>query len=454
MEARPIRINDEAASMFRPHTVVLSCVIRHYRRSAHEGRLAILAMLLLACADSPTSPLGRSPQALRVPPPPVNWLFSVDNGRAVYDSLHKVTWLANANFAATQSFGLPGVDSSGSMDYATALAWVDSLNAMNAGAGYLGHNSWQLPTTPLDDGSCSSFNNGNFGFGCDSSMMGFLYNTAFRETEPASVAPWPNAAVGPFHHVQSYLYWSATQDTLNKSVKNGYNSFSFNNGFQGSNIDTNYLYVLPMIPGQMAGAPQPSGRGLELNPNGTVYDPIANVTWLADANLAAKLSFHISGIATDGAMTHTAALAWIDSLNARAYLGDTNWTLPPTTLPDTTCSQKSAFGFGCQQSPMGILYYEQLGLAVGHPVVGPLHDAVGLFRNLQPYLYWSCLGYTAGCIAAGPAANMGWSFTFGDGFQGTDVVQNRLYVMVYYPTPVPPPPPPHKPPPCPHGGCI
>jgi hypothetical protein len=32
-----------------------------------------------------------------------------------------------------------------------------------------------------------------------------------------------------------------------------------------------------------------------------------------------------------------------------------------------------------------------------------------------------------------PAANMQWSFSFGNGFQGTDLTQNDLFVMVYAP---------------------
>src|SRR6516225_3933157 len=71
----------------------------------------------------------------------------------VYDSANNVTWLADANLAASSRFGLPVcspsvqpcVNPTGSMNYQSALAWVAAMNAAN----YLGHNNWLLPTTPL-----------------------------------------------------------------------------------------------------------------------------------------------------------------------------------------------------------------------------------------------------------------------------------------------------------------
>jgi len=36
-----------------------------------------------------------------------------------------------------------------------------------------------------------------------------------------------------------------------------------------------------------------------------------------------------------------------------------------------------------------------------------------------------------------PVPNFEWSFSFGNGFQGTDLMVNDLYAMVYYPDPPP-----------------
>jgi hypothetical protein len=83
-------------------------------------------------------------------------ILLIPDGETVYDTLNQVTWLTDSNLPATDRFGLalcnplvappPGeacVNASGSMNYASATAWVLAMNA----ARYLGHSDWQLPTT-------------------------------------------------------------------------------------------------------------------------------------------------------------------------------------------------------------------------------------------------------------------------------------------------------------------
>jgi hypothetical protein len=96
---------------------------------------------------------------------------------------------------------------------------------------------------------------------------------------------------------------------------------------------------------------------------------------------------------------------------------------------------------------LGHLYYIQLGLdstvptRPGIPVVTTPAVNVGPFHNVQPYLYWaSCepAGGLSPCLATQngvpvPVVNYGWSFSFGNGFQGTDLITNDLYVTAYYP---------------------
>jgi hypothetical protein len=417
--------------------------------------LAGAAAIFAGCADAPVSPAASlSSNGAQPAQRAMGQLISRDGGLTVYDWAQNVTWLANADFAATLTFGLPGINPSGSMDYATAVQWVDSLNAMDGGKGYLGHHNWTLPTTPPYDSTCSSYHTGSFGFGCRHSALGSLYYTSLHLSEPNTAVRIPNAPAGPFSNFQPYLYWSATQDTSNPSVTNGYQSFSFNTGFQGSNVDPNHLYVLPMINHKLRNAPPATGRGLQVNPDGrTVYDPVADVTWLADANLAATQQFGVAGIDSDGSMTHDAAEQWIQALNVahhgEGYLMHKDWQLPPTTALDTTCSLKQTFGFGCLASPMGELFYSQLGHGPGQPIVPTPDTVVGPFRDVQPYLYWACSGASpAGpCTSPSLVSGFAYSFSFGDGFEGTDVVANELYVMVYYPDPAAPTPPPRKPPP-------
>ncbi len=369
-------------------------------------------------------------------------LIPSPDGVTVYDTVNGVTWLADADFPATNRFGLPVCDASGvqpcvnasgSMNYASAAAWVQAMNA----AAYLGHTDWQLPTTATFDSGCGKKgpNGDSFGFGCSASALGSLYYTALGLAAPGTAVPVPPNAVGPFANFQPYIYWSQTSQG-----GNGYSTFSFGNGFHGANTAPNFLYVLPMIPGRIPGAPAAVGNGLQADPGGqTVYDPVANVTWLADADVAASNPFGLPPcqspttpspcVAADGAMTWDAATQLVKNMNAAAYLGQSNWQLPPI---DPSCN-----GYNCtggSKSPMGELFYGQLGLGKGATVVTTPDIALGPFHDVRPYLYWSCLGATiqTPCQADGPVFNQEWSFSFGSGFEGTDILPNELYATAYF----------------------
>jgi hypothetical protein len=368
-------------------------------------------------------------------------LIAGEGGRTIYDARLAVTWLADANLAAKETFGVPNINRSGSMNYATAVRWVAAMNALDGGAGYLGHHNWQLPTAPESDRTCmlTGRHGESFGFHCSGSALGSLYYVSLGLHEPDSAVPKAQSRVGPFQNFQPYLYWSKSPAA---DPKQGFVSFSFSTGFQGANVFRNYLYVLPMVKGKLPGTPPASGSHLQANPGGaTVYDPIAQVTWLADANLPARQTFGIAEINRDGAMDHETAVRWVDALNhadgGHGYLGYTGWDLPETGPPDASCSLKGTTGFGCTGSAMGSLFYRQLGLRPGESVIEPSEAHAGPFYNLQPYLYWACTGQSASsaCETNGPGDGFEWNFSFGNGFQGTNLVGNELYVMVYYSVP-------------------
>jgi len=361
------------------------------------------------------------------------------DGQTVYDPSLNVTWLADANLADKQTFGVSNINKDGSMDYATAVRWVDAMNTLGHGAGYLGHNNWQLPTAPAQDRSCARTgrHGESFGFNCSGSALGSLYYDSLGLREPNTAVRIPANKIGPFNDFQPYLYWSGSPAA---DPKQGFVSFSFNTGFQGTNVSPNYLYVLPVIKGKLPGTPPAAGKGLEVNPDGqTVYDPVAQVTWLADANLAAKQTFGVADINPDGSMEHSAAVQWVDAMNkadqGRGYLGQTVWQLPETGPPDPSCSMKGTTGFDCTGSPMGELFYKQLGLRRGESVVAAPDVKVGPFHNIEPYLYWACEAETAvsACQTNGPSDGFEWNFSFGNGFEGTNLLANDLYVIVYYP---------------------
>jgi len=370
------------------------------------------------------------------------------DGITVYDTVHNVTWLVDTNLPARNRFGVPVcsgpidtktcVNPSGSMSYQAATAWVKAMNAAN----YLGRSNWQIPNTPILDSTCSFVGpqNNSFGWGCSASALGWLYYTALGLSAPNTAVPVVNIKSGPFNNFQPDLYWSQTSLPQPTGDASCCGTFSFNNGWQGSNIAANTLFVLPMIQGKLPGTPASSGTGLQLNPDGqTVYDPISNVTWLTNANLPATNTFGLPlckapgnpnmCVSKNGAMNFPSADQFIKNMNAFTYLGQSNWQLPTV---DPSC----AAGYLCSatSAPFQSLYYTQLGLTPGTPVVAAPDIAVGPFTGIVPYLYWACgaANITDPC-GTPPAPGFEWSFWFSNGFQGTDVLAHDLYVTAYFP---------------------
>lgn len=375
------------------------------------------------------------------------------DGMTVYDTGFQVNWAADANLAHSQSFQ-PNVNPSGSMSFSTAKEFVDTLNGQKGVPPYLNHTNWQLPATPLYDLSCDSRGPGSqyndFGYGCASSAMGALYNLLFHLSYPDTAVPIPDTPYGPFHNFQPYIYWS---DSDAPGPTSGYHAFSFNTGFVGANVDKHQMYVLPMIFGKAVNTifHDSDIPGLQVSDDGLlVYDEIARFTWPADADLAKSEIFgtgcdDLKGetfcINEDGSMTHTTAKKWVTNMGVNNYAGQTNWVLPPIKDDDESCSfrhtsPENDFGFNCHGSPLGALYYDRLNRPAGTPLVTAPNIDVHGFHNLQPYLYWSCTQADSSvnlCQDTPPAEGFEWSFSFGNGFQGTDVVGNTLYVMVYCP---------------------
>jgi len=115
-------------------------------------------------------------------------LLSRLGGQAYYDEEQGITWIANFNLAASNTFGLSystnlgdhpddsygslyteQILPSGSMNWGAALWWIDAMNAAN----YLGANTWRLPYAPDNDPTCDS--GPQWGYDCTGSEMGYLY---------------------------------------------------------------------------------------------------------------------------------------------------------------------------------------------------------------------------------------------------------------------------------------
>jgi hypothetical protein len=404
----------------------------------------------------------------------------------IYDSNQRLCWLADANLAGNpfarpviapllapvnpdpdgDGPTLPVINPDGTMDFETALNWVNALNAFNKGKGWLNHKNWQLPTTIAADTTCSSFNNGNFGALCSASALANLYAAGLTRKYPNSVVSDFFTVVSPFINLQPDLYWSSSLSGQNT----GYHTFSFNTGDTGSNTtDFNFLRVLTMTPdvlgtvqaGTGAVRPYISGPGA----GKAVFDSNTRLSWILDANLAASQNFGFTGTVTldnnpkDPNVNHTGfpmtvpmidkdggvhfsalcapatatdncptpATGWIVSMNQQVYAGSSHWQMP--AIED-----------------LGNLYTD-LGLKIGDTRL-QWTFFTGPFLGLQPGFYWSCerdaatspqapcdLSIHPGFSPNAAMIPMQYSFNFDDGFLGTDEFTKQFYVMVYFPAP-------------------
>ena len=416
-------------------------------------------------AQSPGTPLPCGVTPAEPSFPGTKGLFVVNGGPSyiewtVYDSNLGVCWLADGNLAGDPAVvvmmkpfmtpknadgSAPVINPDGTMDYETALNWVDALNLYNSGNGWLNHNHWQLPATPQADPTCKSKNVNNFGVLCTGSALGSLYNVGLAQVYPNSVVPFFPTLVFPFFDLEPGLYWTSDTNI------GGQVTFSFNNLQQGGNTTTyNFYHVLPMTK-KMLGT-VPPGTGVLPYKGGSgegkaVYDTISGLSWTLNANLPAENKFGVTGKTTitslvDGSMLTvplidgdgavyfsaidpSAPTGWIVSMNKSTYAGTNTWELPG--VADLT------------------KLYEDMDLTVGDTRLEYPFFA-GPFLFFQPGFYWSCArdpdtslnapcdpSITVGTSSGSNPVPMEFSFNFDDGFEGTDENTKLFYVTAYYP---------------------
>ena len=113
------------------------------------------------------------------------------------------------------------------------------------------------------------------------------------------------------------------------------------------------------------------------------YDTDADLTWLADANVA-------------GSMNWRQSMDWAAGLNVSGVDG---WRLPDTLQPDASCddhgSSGTDSGYHCTGSEMGNLFYTVLDNSPGLSNSGPFSNIMGsywtatLVTNFSPGNAWS-----------------------------------------------------------------
>ena len=162
-------------------------------------------------------------------------------GRAYYDTVADLTWLADANYAQTS-----GYDADGRMNWADANAWAASLNI----AGVTG---WRLPDTIQPDASCGGQSGGvSFGFNCTGSEMGNLFYNVLGGSARSSITTTHNANYDLFSNVQSYYYWSATPNASYAWV------LDMEGGYQGSSVKSGNFYAWAVQSGDVSAVPEPA----------------------------------------------------------------------------------------------------------------------------------------------------------------------------------------------------
>ena len=181
-------------------------------------------------------------------------------GGLIYDTDLNITWLQDANLAATNTFGVSGI-SFGIMDnWNTAQSWIGAINTAN----YLGYSDWRLPNT-VDgpyvfgyDGTTSG------GYNITTSEMGHLYytelgNLGYYDTSGNPQFGYGLVNTGPFINLQTYDYWSGTEYS---TYTGGAWSFNFGvanfDGIQQASDKNNRFYAWAVRDGDVSAVPEPS----------------------------------------------------------------------------------------------------------------------------------------------------------------------------------------------------
>ena len=166
-------------------------------------------------------------------------MTSALGGQVVYDATTNLSWIANANLAATDSF-VSGIASNGSMNWYTAKSWIAAMDAAN----YLGYSDWSLPTSD----TCAGYN-------CTSSQMGNLFYNGLGQQSYQSITTNHNANYSLFNNVQSNFYWSGTE-----YAPDPYGAWYFftSIGYQSAYGKNYNMFALAVRPGQVSAVPEPS----------------------------------------------------------------------------------------------------------------------------------------------------------------------------------------------------
>jgi hypothetical protein len=184
-------------------------------------------------------------------------LYSRANGTMVYDSDLNITWLADANYAATlyeRSCGKRGRNG-GFMDFADAMHFVDGLV-------YGGFSDWRLPNAVQPDLSCARQTRiGSHGFNCTGSEMGHLFYIDLGGKAGENITQIHNDNYNLFRNISPLgLYWNTPDYPTFAFISR---IFQTRNGKLNAYSKSRLLNVWPVRDGDVG----PNAKGERLRKN-------------------------------------------------------------------------------------------------------------------------------------------------------------------------------------------
>jgi PEP-CTERM motif len=212
----------------------------------------------------------------------------------IYDDVLNVTWLQNANLAATETFDVLGIDEDGVMDLKTAWEYIAEMNAV----AYKGITTWTMPKlTPANGVSWQPFNNatlsngtGDVGYNITSNRSWLsnlhyatLGNKGFRDIN-GNINPgtaWIDYGMvnaGPFTNTGPHplggtnvTYWTDSTPVQDFGSFATVMVFNTRAGYQFSTFNDSFFRVWAVAPGDVAVAvPEPTSLALMLAGVGVV----------------------------------------------------------------------------------------------------------------------------------------------------------------------------------------
>lgn len=156
----------------------------------------------------------------------------------VYDDAQNLTWLTDANLAASLRT-LSSISSDGSMPRGTADLWVAGLNHDS----YLGFNDWRLP-------QATYYLDSNFGH----FLTGSEFDGLFAElggVPGTSIFATHNSNLDFFQNIQGGFYWTSWVPGTGSAW-----TFSFAYGDHNQNYGSTG-YVMLVREGDVAAVPEP-----------------------------------------------------------------------------------------------------------------------------------------------------------------------------------------------------